>query len=243
MVSDADRTAAVEFLYREARLADEARYADWLALWTDDGVYWVPATTDPAAGPDTHISHVYDNRARIDTRIKLLQTGHRYSQEPASLMRRLAIASVLAIAIWLVNFYGILSWLQPLLFGGEFQALQILECDVEFGLGDGAFALDVLERGAQILAAHLDGAQKRRKGETPDIGIAGALALAHHAVFEIGKFALGVELHAVERGHLALHLVDAEAFEPQQRIASFHDPSPFAAMPAARSSQAGDSIR
>ena len=49
----------------------------------------MPATTDPAATPDTHISHLYDNRARIDTRIKLLQTGNRYSQEPASLMRRL----------------------------------------------------------------------------------------------------------------------------------------------------------
>ena len=89
MVSDADRAAATEFLYLEARLADEARYAEWLALWTDDGVYWVPATTDPAAGPETHISHVYDNRARLDTRINLLQTGLRYSQEPASLMRRL----------------------------------------------------------------------------------------------------------------------------------------------------------
>jgi 3-phenylpropionate/cinnamic acid dioxygenase small subunit len=89
MVSDADHRAAVAFLYEEARLADEARYAEWLALWTDDGVYWVPATTDPAATPDTHISHIYDNRARIDTRIKLLQTGNRYSQEPASLMRRL----------------------------------------------------------------------------------------------------------------------------------------------------------
>jgi 3-phenylpropionate/cinnamic acid dioxygenase small subunit len=89
MVFDADRLSATDFLYREARLADEARYAEWLALWTDDGVYWVPATTDPAAAPDTHISHIYDNRARIDTRITLLQTGHRYSQEPASLMRRL----------------------------------------------------------------------------------------------------------------------------------------------------------
>ena len=29
------------------------------------------------------------NRARLDTRIKLLQTGYRYSQEPASPMRRL----------------------------------------------------------------------------------------------------------------------------------------------------------
>jgi benzoate/toluate 1,2-dioxygenase beta subunit len=88
MVSDAEHRDVVEFLYREARLADEARYAEWLALWTDDGVYWVPATTDPGAEPDRHLSHIDDNRARIDTRVKLLQTGHRYSQEPASLMRR-----------------------------------------------------------------------------------------------------------------------------------------------------------
>ncbi len=46
MLSDSDYRAVTDFLYREARLADEARYADWLALWTDDGVYWVPATTD-----------------------------------------------------------------------------------------------------------------------------------------------------------------------------------------------------
>ena len=89
MVSDHDHKAAVEFLYREARLADEARYAEWLALWTDDAVYWVPATTDPEADPESRLSHIYDNRARLETRIKLLQTGHRYSQVPASLMRRI----------------------------------------------------------------------------------------------------------------------------------------------------------
>jgi benzoate/toluate 1,2-dioxygenase beta subunit len=89
MVSDDEYRAVVEFLYREARLADEARYAEWLALWTDDGVYWVPATTDPGAEPDRHLSHLYDDRARVDTRVKLLQTGHRYSQESPSRMRRL----------------------------------------------------------------------------------------------------------------------------------------------------------
>jgi 3-phenylpropionate/cinnamic acid dioxygenase small subunit len=89
MVSDKDHQAVVELLYLEARLADEARYGEWLALWTEDAVYWVPATTEPDADPETRISHVYDNRARLETRIKLLQTGHRYSQEPASLMRRL----------------------------------------------------------------------------------------------------------------------------------------------------------
>ena len=89
MVSADEYRTVVEFLYREARLADEARYAEWEALWTDDGVYWVPATADPDADPTRQISHIYDNRARIATRVKLLQTGHRLSQEPASLMRRL----------------------------------------------------------------------------------------------------------------------------------------------------------
>jgi benzoate/toluate 1,2-dioxygenase beta subunit len=89
MVSQTDHLAVADFLYMEARLADEARYGEWLALWTDDGVYWVPASTDPDADPERHLSHIYDNRARLDTRIRLLQTGVRHSQEPASLMRRL----------------------------------------------------------------------------------------------------------------------------------------------------------
>src|SRR2546430_5901358 len=89
MLTDTERQAATEFVYREARLADEARYAEWLALWTDDAVYWVPATTDPEADPEKHLSHIYDNRARLETRVKLLQTGPRYSQEPPSHMRRL----------------------------------------------------------------------------------------------------------------------------------------------------------
>ncbi len=37
----------------------------------------------------------------------------------ATLGKRLVLASILALAIWVVNFYGILSWLQPLLFGGR----------------------------------------------------------------------------------------------------------------------------
>lgn len=33
--------------------------------------------------------------------------------------RRLVLASLLALVIWGVGFYGVLSWLQPLLFGGN----------------------------------------------------------------------------------------------------------------------------
>ena len=75
------------FLYREARLADEHRYDDWEALWTDDALYWVPAGSDDA-DPTTRMSVVYDNRNRISTRIKQFNTGRRHSQNPASRLRR-----------------------------------------------------------------------------------------------------------------------------------------------------------
>jgi hypothetical protein len=35
------------------------------------------------------------------------------------LITRLTLGTVLAVAVWVVNFYGILSWLQPTLFGGN----------------------------------------------------------------------------------------------------------------------------
>ncbi len=37
----------------------------------------------------------------------------------ATLLGRLLWASGLAVAVWLMNFYGLLSWIQPLLFGGN----------------------------------------------------------------------------------------------------------------------------
>lgn len=36
-----------------------------------------------------------------------------------SIVKRLLIASILALAVWLVNYYLLLSWIQPLLFGGN----------------------------------------------------------------------------------------------------------------------------
>jgi hypothetical protein len=38
---------------------------------------------------------------------------------PNTLSARLGLCTVLATGIWLINFYGILSWLQPTLFGGS----------------------------------------------------------------------------------------------------------------------------
>lgn len=42
-----------------------------------------------------------------------------------TLANRITVASALAISMWLVHFYGILIWLQPLLFGGNWIVDQI----------------------------------------------------------------------------------------------------------------------
>jgi benzoate/toluate 1,2-dioxygenase beta subunit len=86
---DLDLLRAVEqFLYREARYADELEYDAWEALWADDAVYWVPANADDS-DPTTTMSIIFDNRARISTRIKQLHTGKRHAQTPPSKMRHL----------------------------------------------------------------------------------------------------------------------------------------------------------
>ena len=80
--------AVTAFLYKEARLQDEHRYEDWEALWTDDGIYWVPSNGDDI-DPERQMSIIYDNRSRISLRIKQLLTGKRHTQTPQSRLRRL----------------------------------------------------------------------------------------------------------------------------------------------------------
>ncbi len=77
------------FLYLEARLADESRYQEWLDLWTDDAHYWIPSgMPGEVYDRNRRISYVNDNRNRLNTRIRQLQTGIRWAQTPPSPMRR-----------------------------------------------------------------------------------------------------------------------------------------------------------
>lgn len=83
-----DRTDVEQFLYREARYADENDYDAWEALWTDDALYWVPANSSDG-DPGRQMSIICDNRSRIGTRLLQIRTGKRYAQSPPSNMRRL----------------------------------------------------------------------------------------------------------------------------------------------------------
>jgi 3-phenylpropionate/cinnamic acid dioxygenase small subunit len=89
VLAESDLMHEVEqFLFLEARLADEHRYEEWEALWTDDGVYWVPANGDDI-DPEMQMSIIYDNRSRIGLRVRQLLSGKRYTQEPRSSLRRI----------------------------------------------------------------------------------------------------------------------------------------------------------
>jgi benzoate/toluate 1,2-dioxygenase beta subunit len=54
-------------LYEEADCLDRADLESWIALYTEDGVYWMPAEMDQ---PDAlnHVSHFYDDRVMMEIR-------------------------------------------------------------------------------------------------------------------------------------------------------------------------------
>ncbi|MBO6777258.1 MAG: nuclear transport factor 2 family protein [Marinibacterium sp.] len=77
------RDEIVDFLYNEARMLDEARYNDWLALWLETGHYWMPLDfkqTDP------HLvtSFLYEDYFMIRLRIERLDGVRTFSQKPKS---------------------------------------------------------------------------------------------------------------------------------------------------------------
>jgi 3-phenylpropionate/cinnamic acid dioxygenase small subunit len=74
-------------LYREARLLDERRFDEWLALYTQDALYWVPAGGE-APDPKRHVSLVYDDRQRLELRIGRVQSAHAWAQDPPSMTNR-----------------------------------------------------------------------------------------------------------------------------------------------------------
>src|SRR6266853_4285743 len=68
---------------KEARLLDQLRFDEWLALYTPECLYWVP--TSPQAGdPRREISISFDDRRRMEDRIYRLRTGYAWSQAPKS---------------------------------------------------------------------------------------------------------------------------------------------------------------
>ena len=97
---DGALAAGVELVHREARLLDEQRWDDWLALYTEDCEYWMPAWKADGtltANPRTELSHIYyASRAGLEDRVVRIRSGKSVASTP---MPRTAhiLASVLPL--------------------------------------------------------------------------------------------------------------------------------------------------
>ena len=76
------------FIVREAALLDEWRLDDWLALFTADARYMVPATDMPNADPKKTLALINDDMARLRGRVERLKSRHAHREFPWSRTRR-----------------------------------------------------------------------------------------------------------------------------------------------------------
>ncbi len=76
MSFDYHRICAV--LYREARLLDDREWGDWLACYTEDVTYWMPAWDDDDRLTDDHESQIslmyYPDRGGLEDRVFRIKT-------------------------------------------------------------------------------------------------------------------------------------------------------------------------
>ena len=86
MVDVALHAEVSELLFREACLLDAQRWTDWLELYCEDAVFWVPAFT-MAGGytehPDRELNLIYmAGRSGLEERVFRLNTGISLSSTP-----------------------------------------------------------------------------------------------------------------------------------------------------------------
>lgn len=76
------RSEAEDLIYHEARLIDRRRLDEWLALFTDDGLYWIPI--DETKPPSINTAIVYDDKLRREERVHHVLHNTFISQTPRS---------------------------------------------------------------------------------------------------------------------------------------------------------------
>jgi benzoate/toluate 1,2-dioxygenase subunit beta len=86
MTAMLSRAGAEDLLYREAALLDEGAWDDWLALYTEDALFWMPAWRDeetPTSDPDSELSLIYyDGRRGLEDRVVRARSGQSVASRP-----------------------------------------------------------------------------------------------------------------------------------------------------------------
>lgn len=74
----------LDFIAHEARLLDAQRFDEWLALFADNGRYWVPLQGDAQADDGSHNALADEDRLLLSLRIERLKNPRAHSQHPPS---------------------------------------------------------------------------------------------------------------------------------------------------------------
>ena len=80
--ADGDTLRAVErFLYRQAEILDDRLWDEWLALFSEGGIYWMPVTEDQETG-DGVPNIFYEDINLMKVRIGRVTHPRAHSQNP-----------------------------------------------------------------------------------------------------------------------------------------------------------------
>jgi 3-phenylpropionate/cinnamic acid dioxygenase small subunit len=74
---------ATRLLATEAYLLDARRYEEWIELFLDDGVYWIPLERS-AEDPGESLNIAFEGPPRMRQRVARLRSGIAHAQEPPS---------------------------------------------------------------------------------------------------------------------------------------------------------------
>ena len=82
-----------EFIVHEARLLDAQKFEDWLALFTDDGRYWVPLAGAAQQDGAPYNALADEDRLLLSLRVERLKNPKAHSQHPRSRCQHVLQAS------------------------------------------------------------------------------------------------------------------------------------------------------
>lgn len=114
------RADVEDLIYREARLLDGKKWHDWLSLYTEDAVFWMPSWAgeyETTSDPELELNLVYlKGRAHLEDRVFRLETEDSFASVPMArtahvvggvMVDELDGRAIKAHASWIVHSYGL----------------------------------------------------------------------------------------------------------------------------------------
>ena len=84
MLDAATERELCDFVVNEAALIDARRFDEWLALFADDGRYWVPLQGEAQADDAQHNALADEDKLLLTLRVERLKSPRAHSQHPPS---------------------------------------------------------------------------------------------------------------------------------------------------------------